>query len=64
MELTTDNWLTRQELADRWKIPPATLAQWASQGKGPVYVKLGGHQVRYALTDVLAYEQSQTASRD
>lgn len=64
MELRTETWLTRQELADRWKMPPATLAQWASQGRGPVYVKLGGRQVRYALSDVLAYEQSQTALRD
>lgn len=56
-------WLTRQELADRWKMPPATLAQWASQGRGPEYATFGRH-VRYPLSGVTAFEQSQTASRD
>ena len=30
-----DRWITRQQLADREQLPVATLAQWASQGKGP-----------------------------
>jgi len=60
---TADVWLTRQELADRWKMPPATLAQWASQGRGPDYATFGRH-VRYALSSVLAFEQSQTVARD
>jgi hypothetical protein len=29
--LASSIWLTRPELADRWKMPPATLAQWASR---------------------------------
>ena len=49
-------WLTRGEVADRWKMPTATLAQWASQGRGPRYAKFGRH-VRYALDDILNYEQ-------
>lgn len=56
-------WLTRQELAQRWKMPPATLAQWASQGRGPDYAVFGRH-VRYALSVVAAFEASQTAARD
>jgi hypothetical protein len=57
-----DTWLTRPELASRQKLPPATLAQWASQGKGPKYAKFGRH-VRYRLADVVAWENANTVSR-
>lgn len=51
-------WLTRPELAARAKLPVATLAQWASQGKGPRYARFGRH-VRYRLADVLVWEDAQ-----
>jgi hypothetical protein len=51
-------WLTRVELARRWKVPPATLAQWASQGRGPRYGTFGRH-VRYRLSDVIQWESEQ-----
>ena len=53
-------WLTRQEVAARAKLPVATLAQWASQGKGPRYAKFGRH-CRYRLSDVIAWENDQFA---
>jgi hypothetical protein len=53
-----DVWLTRQELAARWKMPPATLAQWAPQHKGPRCRRFGRH-VRYALSDMIAWENAQ-----
>jgi hypothetical protein len=51
-------WLTRQEVAARWKMPPATLAQWASQNRGPAYALFGRH-ARYRLADVIAWETKQ-----
>jgi hypothetical protein len=53
-----DTWLTRPELAAREKLPVATLAQWASHGRGPKYAKFGRH-VRYRLSDVIAWENAQ-----
>jgi predicted DNA-binding transcriptional regulator AlpA len=53
-----DKWMTRQEVADRHGVPVKTLAQWASQGKGPRYAKFGKH-VRYLLSDVIAWERTQ-----
>lgn len=53
-----DLWLTRPELAAREKLPVATLAQWASQGKGPRYARFGRH-VRYRLADVIIWENAQ-----
>jgi hypothetical protein len=51
-------WLTRNELAERWKLPPATLNQWASRGQGPKYALFGRH-ARYRLSDVIAWEDAQ-----
>lgn len=58
---SAESWLTRAELSLRVKVPIATLAQWASQGKGPRYARFGRH-VRYAISDVIAWEQDQYAS--
>lgn len=58
MPTNDDCWLTRPELAKREKLPVATLAQWASQGKGPRYARFGRH-ARYRLSDVIAWENAQ-----
>lgn len=64
---TATVWLTRAELAARWRIPVQTLATWAASGKssgpqyGPKFSKLGRH-VRYRLADVEAWEASQESS--
>jgi excisionase family DNA binding protein len=51
-------WLTRQEVADRARVPVATLAQWAHKGSGPRYALFGRH-ARYRLSDVIAWEEAQ-----
>ena len=51
-------WLTRPEVAERLKVPVKTLAQWASQGKGPRYASIGRH-ARYRLSDLIAWEDAQ-----
>jgi predicted DNA-binding transcriptional regulator AlpA len=50
-----ERWLSRQDLADRYRLPVKTLAQWASKGTGPRYARMGRH-VRYRLSDVIAWE--------
>lgn len=51
----TQPMLTQNELASRWRISPATLERWRSEGIGPQFLKLGG-QVRYPTADIDAYE--------
>ncbi len=51
-------WLTRPEVAERIRVPEKTLAQWASQGKGPKYARFGRH-CRYRLSDLIAWENAQ-----
>jgi hypothetical protein len=56
--MAEDTWITRPDLAARWKMPIATLNQWGSQGRGPKYAKFGKH-CRYKLSDVIAWENAQ-----
>lgn len=58
MYTTEDYWLTRPEVAIRLKLPPKTLAEWSSQGRGPRFAKIGRF-CRYKLSDVIAWEEAQ-----
>ena len=43
------------QLSRRWGITPKTLQNWRSQGKGPAFIKVGGH-VLYRMEDLERYE--------
>lgn len=49
---------TTEEVADFLQLPPHTLEQWRSQGKGPDYHKVGRH-VRYDWRDVAKWKDAQ-----
>lgn len=48
---------TRGQVAEYTQTSIPTLARWASEGKGPKFVKLG-FAVRYRREDVLAWLDS------
>jgi excisionase family DNA binding protein len=50
---------TPREVADYLKIKEQTLRLWASKGRGPVYVMIGGAR-RYRWSDIEAYIESRT----
>jgi hypothetical protein len=50
--------LTQVDVARRWRLSERTLERWRWLGKGPRYLKLGGH-VAYRLEDIEAYESAQ-----
>lgn len=56
----TPEMISTEELARRWQMHPKTLSNWRVQGRGPVYVKLGGRNatVLYRLVDIEAYERA------
>ncbi|MBM4653537.1 helix-turn-helix domain-containing protein [Rhodococcus hoagii] len=58
MRTSEDYWLSRDEVADRLKLPVKTLAQWASQKKGPKYSVIGRY-TRYKMSDLIAWENAQ-----
>ena len=56
---TTEQLMTQEELAFRWKISEATLERDRSLKQGCRYPKLGG-LIRYRIQDVLDYEEACT----
>lgn len=49
--------ITPVELAERWAVSVGHLANLRCYGGGPAFVRLGG-SVRYAVADVVAWEQA------
>jgi hypothetical protein len=47
--------LTPAQAAEVLGIPEGTLAQWRSQRRGPVFIKLEGRLVRYRARDLESY---------
>lgn len=47
--------LTPDDLAARWTVSVASLANQRSLRRGPTYLKLGG-AIRYALADIERFE--------
>lgn len=43
--------MSTDDLADYLRVPARTLDQWASQGKGPAFLKIGRYR-RYRPEDV------------
>lgn len=54
---TTPTYVTRRELARRFRCDEHTLENWAARGVGPRYRIIAGRAL-YELTDVEAFEQS------
>jgi hypothetical protein len=53
--------LTPQQLAARWALRPATLAEWRVKGQGPRFLKPGHTpkaRVRYRLDDIEDWERA------
>lgn len=57
-EPSPTTYLRPEALAERWGVSPKSLANDRCRGRGIPYIKIGS-AVRYALADVIAYEQSQ-----
>jgi excisionase family DNA binding protein len=49
--------VTRKEVAEFLGINPRTLDNWASAGRGPSFVKVGGNR-RYDMADVRAWVEA------
>ena len=53
----TPVFLTSADLARRWKMTNGAVQAMRRRGNGPPFVMLGPARIRYALDDVLAFEQ-------
>ena len=48
--------MTEQELSEYWGIKRTTLQKWRSLGRGPVYIKIGGHVI-YPRETIINFER-------
>lgn len=61
-EKVSDEWLTNEDLAGRYKVPLKTILDWRHRGVGPRGVKFGRH-VRYSLAACRQWEDEQSGIR-
>lgn len=57
---STDALWSPSQLADYLDVPVATTHQWASQGRGPRFYKVGRHR-RYREADVRQWLEQQAS---
>ena len=57
--MPTSEYLRRDEAAKFLKISKSTLANWASEGKGPTFHKVGRIPV-YAVTELRRFIEANT----
>lgn len=56
-----DQFLTPQQVADRYHVALKTVYKWNTNGRGPRLVRIGG-SVRYRLSDLVAWETTQESA--
>ncbi len=57
------DFLTPDELAERWKLHANTLNIWRMNGTGPEYIKVG-QSVRYPIEAIETYERENTKGNE
>ena len=60
-DLSTKEYLTDRELAERLGFSKITLCHWRMKGEGPPYVRIG-RQIRYVWTHVRVWLDRQTVA--
>jgi predicted DNA-binding transcriptional regulator AlpA len=60
--VSTQAYLTRDQVAKRLGLAPKTLANWASEGKGPKFIRFGRKRgrVRYPAEEFEAWDKTHT----
>lgn len=56
--MARDQWMTPDEVAERLRVPRATLYAWRYRGIGPAAVRVGRH-LRYRIEAVEQWEREQ-----
>jgi hypothetical protein len=54
--MSTAEFLTPKQLADRWHLRDQTLANWRTARQGPPFIKIGS-KVLYPVEGIHAYER-------
>ena len=46
-----NEFMTTEQLAERWKIHRRTLSRWRTKGVGPKYIQIG-HRALYPMAEI------------
>lgn len=46
---------TTKDVAAYLRKTPGTIANWRSEGTGPPFIRVGGHDIRYRWADIEAW---------
>lgn len=63
MSAPEGGYLTRRDLCDRFKISRATAYRWEADGYLPRPVRVGPRSVRWAASEISAFEARLAADR-
>lgn len=58
-ELKDITYLTKVELAKRWKVRTRTIENWVKDGKIPAPLKISPRKALWSLEDIIAHEMKQ-----
>jgi len=47
-----EEYITEDELHERYLIPPRTAQRWRQDGAGPKFIRLGQRRIVYRVSDV------------
>jgi hypothetical protein len=61
--MSSSEFLTDVQLAERWHVHRQTLIRWRSLNKGPSYSKING-RVLYPLAEVEQFEKANTITHE
>jgi predicted DNA-binding transcriptional regulator AlpA len=59
MEIYILRLMTAPEAADILKVTPKTLKHWRAKGIGPKFLRINSRNVRYEMSDIEAWVDSQ-----
>lgn len=52
------HYLTREQVAERFGVSPATIDRWRRSGRIPKAYRIGANTVRWKLEDIEAHEET------
>lgn len=55
-------WLSTEEVAERYRVPVASVRKWRYESTGPRGLKIGRH-VRYSIIELERWEREQAAKQ-
>jgi len=57
-----NNWITQNQLAERWHVSPGTIINWRDAGQLPFFRLPGSSKVLYPMDEIVELEHQNTTT--